>query len=113
MSDSISTLTVATDEELQDRTYRTKLQWSVFRAGIGQRDWLTVIQDDMRRTDELGVHLQYAPVPFEIPLVDDVFPHDRYIREFMNDTVGVSLEADRLIDLHFRIRRHHMEHFGL
>ena len=103
------TLTVATDDELLDLGYRMALKWSVLRAGIGQRDWPTAIQDDLRESDEMGVHLQYAPVRFEIPLVDDI-AHERFVRDFMNDK-DISLAAVRLIDFHFRWERHRADHF--
>ena len=105
-----NTLTVATNEALANPENRIRLQWRVFREGIAQRDWPTVIQDDMREADELGVRLQHAPVRFEIPLVDDVFPHERYVRDFVNGA-GACLAADRLIALHFQIRRHLAVHF--
>lgn len=104
------TLTVATDDELMDPRYRMALQWSVFRAGIGHRAWSTVIQDDLREADKAGVRLLYAPVPFEIPLVDDV-AHERFVRDFMYGK-ELSLAAIRLIDFHFRWERFHDAHFG-
>lgn len=110
MSDPKFTLTVATDAELLDPRYRMTLQWLVFRAGIGQRDWPTLIQDDLRKAYEARVHLQYAPVPYEIPLVDDV-AHERFVRDFMNGK-DLSLEAVRLIDFHFRWERFRAELFG-
>lgn len=111
MQTDTQTLTVATDEELMDPRYQMALKWSVLRAGIGHRAWPTVIQDDLRETYETGVRLQYAPVPFEIPLVDDI-AHERFVRDFMNGK-ELSLPAVRLIDFHFRWERFRAEHFSL
>ncbi|MEM6499892.1 MAG: hypothetical protein AAF709_24685, partial [Pseudomonadota bacterium] len=109
MSDPTFTLTLATDVELLDARYRLALQWSVFWAGIGHRAWPTQIQDDLREAYECCVQLQYAPVPFEIPLVDHV-AHERFVRDFMNGK-ELSLAAVRLIDFHFRWERFRAEHF--
>ena len=93
-------VTVATDEELRLSSYRNRLKLAVRNTGIGQRDWPTAIQDMFLRADMQGIEFQYANGKrFEIPLVDDVWRNERYVREFLASDACEHLQKDRLLDV--------------
>ena len=106
---------VATDEELGKKSYRNRLKLAVYNAGIGQREWPTMIQDAMLRACIEEIELRYANGrEFVIPLVDDVWEgNERYVREFLVSRECIHPEKDRLIDLYFRIMMPDVaRHFG-
>ena len=107
-------VTVATDEELRRPSYRNRLRLAVRNTGIGQRDWPTAIQDMFLHADLQGVEFQYANGErFDIPLVDDVWRNERYVREFLASEVCEHPQKDRLIDLVFRVEMPDVaRHFG-
>lgn len=105
--------TVASDEELRSPSYRGRLKMAVLSLDIGQRDWPTEIQDMFLKEDGKGTAYRYPPRPFEVPLVDDVWGDERYVRMFLHEQTCVSPEKDRLLDLYFRVRYPMIaRHFG-
>ncbi len=103
MLDKERIITVATDKELIDPAYRHLLKFAVRNSGISQREWPTAIQDMFLEADGLG--FEYRTVsgePYPIPLVDDIWGDERYIRDFLAAEVCEHPEKDRLIDLYFR-----------
>ena len=93
----------ATDEELDHAVYRYFLKFAVRNADISQREWPTAIQDKFLEADGLGLEYRTAcGKPFPIPLVDDVWGNERYVREFLASEACEFPEKDRLIDLYYR-----------
>lgn len=120
MKNVTKSIFVASDAELEDRKYRERLKAAVCRevlhpriAGegrhgeiIGQREWPTAIQDAMLYACIYGINLLYVTdEEFEVPLVDDVWKNERYVRVFLDSEQCKHPEKDRLIDLYFRIMR--------
>ena len=105
---------VAKDEDLRRRSYFLRLQLAVRNAGISDREWPTVIQDMFLRADMRGTVFQYeSKEPFPIPLVDDVWRNERYVREFLASGECEYPQKDRLIDLYFRVEMPNIaRHFG-
>ena len=114
MLKKVRIVTVATDEELRQPSYRNRLKLAVRNTGIGQRDWPTAIQDAFLRADMRGVRFQYASGEyFPIPLIDDVWLNERYVREFLASRKCAFPDKDRLIDLYFRVEMPNIaRHFG-
>ena len=107
-------VTVATDEELRRPSYRNRLKLAVRNTGIGQREWPTAIQDMFLSADGRGIGFRYiCGKSFPVPLVDDVWDNERYVREFLASEVCEYPEKDRLIDLYFRVMMPDIaRHFG-
>lgn len=105
---------VATDEELNSPPYFKRLQMAVRNSGIGERDWPTAIQHSLMIADMRGTVFQYATREhFPIPLVDDVWGNERYVREFLVFGECKYPAKDRLIDLFYRIEMPEIaKHFG-
>ena len=105
---------VATDEELRRPSYRNRLKLAVRNTGIGQRDWPTAIQDMFMHADMRGIQFRRASgKPFPIPLIDDVWCNERYVREFLASEACTYPEKDLLIDLYFRVKFPSVaRHFG-
>ena len=105
---------VATDEELRRPSYRNRLKLAVRNTGIGQRDWPTKIQNMFLRADMRDTVFQYeSKEPFPIPLVDDLWRNERYVREFLASRECEYPQKDRLIDLYFRVEMPEIaKHFG-
>lgn len=105
---------VAPDEDLRRPSYRNRLKLAVRNIGIGQRDWPTEIQNMFLRADRRGTVFQYeSKAPFPIPLVDDVWRNERYVREFLASEECEYPQKDRLIDLYFRVEMPNIaRHFG-
>ena len=100
----LRTVFVATDAKLDKKSYRNRLKMAVLNTGIGQRDWPTAIQDMFLYADMKGIDIRdTSEKRIEIPLVDDVWNNERYIREFLASERCVHPEKDRLIDLYFRV----------
>lgn len=104
----------ASDEQLQDLIYRARMKLAVANQGLPQRDWPDAIADMFRDADREGLRFQYAPVAYEVPLVDDVWnDNERYIRDFLASERCVHPERDRLIQLYFAVRHPRIaRHFG-
>lgn len=109
----VRTINVA-DLELYVLPYRNRLKIAVLNTRIGQRDWPTAIQDAMLKAYLSGAQiLTNAGEPFEIPLVDDVWGNERYVREFLASEGCMYPEKDRLLDLFFRLEMPDIaRHFG-
>lgn len=108
------TITVATDDELQRNSYRNRMKVAVQNVDIGSREWPTEIQNMFLYVDMRGIKLRYANgKPFAIPLVDDVWKNERYVRLFLESDFCEFPEKDRLIDLYFRVTYPDIaRHFG-
>ena len=107
-------VTVATDDELKSTSYRNRLKLAVRNTGIGGREFPTAIQHMFLRADMRGIEFRYATEErFPIPLVDDVWCNERYVRVFLASEVCEFPEKDRLIDLFFRVEMPNIaRHFG-
>jgi hypothetical protein len=104
---------LATNAEIHNPHYRAKLKIAVDNIGIGQRDWLTAIQDACLHVDMQGDEIWVPAEVYPIPLVDDVIAGERYIRDFMRSEACEFPERDKLIDLYFRIMHPQIaRHFG-
>ena len=94
---------LATTAQISDPHYRAKLKLAVRNLPIGQRDWLTAIQDAGLHVDMQGGEVWVPEEPYPFPLADDVIPSERYIRDFLRSEVCEHPSRDKLIDLYFRI----------
>ena len=98
-------ITVATDAELQDLVARRRRKLAVRNTVISQRQFPTEIQDMFLKAYLLGITFQYAPAPFDIPFVDEVWADDdRFIGKFLSSDTCEFPEKERLIDLYFRVK---------
>lgn len=107
MPTSHVTQTVPSDAQLYDLPYRAALQDYVRSQKLSERDWPTAIQEMFLRAYLRGVLFQYAPMRFEIPIVDDVWGNERYVRSFLRDRHCRYPAKDRLIAIcrDYRMRR--------
>ena len=107
-------VTAATDEELKSPPYFKRLQLAVRNTDLGERDWPTAIQHSLMIADMRGTVFQYATREhFPIPLIDDVWGNERYVREFLAFDECKYPAKDRLIDIFFRIEMPEIaRHFG-
>ncbi|MEM7530403.1 MAG: hypothetical protein AAF416_22665 [Pseudomonadota bacterium] len=99
MTTEIDTITLATDKLLKCPKFRAWLKMEMRRLGISDREAPCAVQSAMEQADRKEITLQYAPVRFEIPLVDDVWVNPRYLREFYASRGCRHPEKDRLIAL--------------
>lgn len=105
--------TVASDQELRSDSYRNRLKVAVRNEAISQREWPTVIQDMFLEEDGRGTRYQFAPLPYEVPLIDDLWSSDRFVRTFLLSQGRKNLVAERPLDLFFRVKRPEIaRHFG-
>lgn len=92
------------DEQLVSEAYRNQLRKIVQadnkRKIMTHRKCPTRIQHALLIADMLGIKLVKE---YEIPLVDDVFPHERYLRNLLDPEDDGDLEADRVIDCYYRL----------
>lgn len=94
---------LAKTSEITDMRYRARLKLAVENLDIGQRDWLTAIQDCLLHVDMQSGEIWVPTEPYPIPLADDVISGERYIRDFLRSETCDFAERDKLIDLYFRI----------
>lgn len=115
-------IVVATNNELKNKHYYSRLWLAARNIPIPRRNWLDEIADCFCHFDGKIVHKNGQP--YEIPFVDDVFNDDIDMR-----WLGVFFQADlsglmpkrysnkfkrlQLIDLYFRIKHPDIaRHFG-
>lgn len=83
-------------EKIISKEYRNWLKSMVNGdKKMTQRGCPTYMQDILLAADMKGITLVRE---YEIPLVDDVFPHERYLRDFKNSDKCLNPAADILLD---------------
>ena len=105
MTTEIDTFTVASDRMLHCPLYRAWLKRELRKLKITQRGAPTAVQDALGQAYRKEITLQYTPVRFEIPLVDQVWGDERYLGVFMESQDCRHPEKDRLFDLLVRLEK--------
>lgn len=116
---SIRVVIVATDQELRDTHYFSRLWLAARNIQLSRRRWLDAMAEAIYEFD--GVILTSDGRPWPVPDIDDVMgePGARWISLFFEAEDGAPKrdvrrwERVRLIDLYLRITRPHIaRHFS-
>lgn len=105
---------VVTDAELMCSVYWNRMHTAAVNLDISERAWPDAIQQMFLEEDGKGTRFQYPPVPFEVPVIDDVWDgNDRYFRIFREARSCQYLARDRMFDIYLRVKHPQIaRHFG-
>ena len=104
MIDPTLKLQLATTAQINDPVYRARLQLVWRNLDISPRTAPTKIQDEMMWFDLSGRQFWLPSERYFVPLVDDIFPNERYLRDFLSSDHCLNPEADKLLDLFVRLK---------
>ncbi len=92
---------LASDEQIMSQVYRNQLK-EVVRADkkMTQRMCPTLIQHALLIADMKGIKLVKE---CEIPLIDDIISHERFLRDVMNSDECTDPEAERFLDAFYKL----------
>ncbi len=103
-NNSTRELLLATTAQINDPVYRARLKLVWRNLDISPRVAPTELQDAMMWFDLSGGQFWLPSERYYVPLVDDVFPNERYLRDFLNSDHCINAEADKLLDLFVRLK---------
>lgn len=96
--------TLATNAQLAKPSYVGRLLVATVNSPISDRDWPMAIQDMLLEIDMQNGKIQTAPETVEIPLIDDVWGDERWVRRFLESDGAVDPNKVRWLDLYFRVK---------
>ncbi len=104
---------LAATVQLRDPHYFARLQMAAAGCGISDRDFATAVQDMLLRIDMQDGEIWTTPERVEIPLIDEAWSDERYLRRFLEAKTCEHPQKARWIDLYFRVTHPQIaRHFG-
>ena len=105
--------TLATNAQLKNPPYCARLKLAVANMEISDREWPTEIQDMLLQVDMQNGQIWTAPEQVAIPLIDDVWGDERFVRRFLASETCEHPDKVRWLDLYFRVKHPRVaRHFG-
>lgn len=92
-----------TTAQVTDPICRARLKVAARNIGISDREWPTEIQNMLMPLDYENVEIWTQPECLPVPLIDDVWKSERYVRGFLASETCEYPERDRWLLLYFRV----------
>ena len=96
--------TLATNAQLEKPSYIARLKLATANSGISDREFPTAIQDMLLEIDMQKGEIWTAPEKVEIPLIDDVWGDERWVRRFLESDDPVSASKLCWLALFFSVK---------
>ncbi len=85
-----------------------RLQLIVGNIGISPREFPTEVQDMLMRLDMDGIEIWTQPEHVPVPLIDDVWKSERYVRDMLSSNHCKYPDRDRWLALFVKVRYPHL-----
>ncbi len=92
-----------TTAQVSESACHARLQIAVRNSGISDRDWPTEIQNMLLRFYLDGTEIWTQPEHIPIPLIDDIWKSERYVRDFLASNCSEYPERDKWLLLYFKV----------
>ncbi|MDX8353973.1 hypothetical protein [Cognatiyoonia sp. IB215182] len=92
-----------TTARVSDPICRARLKIAASNIGISDREWPTEIQNMLMQLDHENVEIWTQPERMPVPLIDDVWKSERYVRDFLASETCEYPERDRWLLLYFKV----------
>lgn len=92
-----------TTAQVSEAACRARLKIAASNSGISDREWPTAIQDMLMYLDANGIEIWTQPERLPIPLIDDIWKSERYVREFLASDDCEHPERDKWLLLYFKV----------
>lgn len=94
-----------TTAQVSEPACLARLQLVVRNSGISDRDWPTEIQSMLLRLDLNDTEIWTQPERIPIPLIDDIWRSERYVRDFLASERCEFPERDRWLLLYYKVMK--------
>lgn len=98
-------ITLDTTAQISDPVCRARLKIAALNIGISHREWPTAIQDMLMQLDLDGTEIWTQPERVPIPLIDDIWKSERYVRDFLASETCEYPERGKWLLLYFKVMK--------